>query len=96
MPSAKKFLQRSMLLASRPRSFRAACVSLVELDGEKAVAVEGMILERIRGHLRFAQVALGKVVAIDDQDAVGLQVLDVHFQRGGVHGDQHVHRSPGV
>ena len=28
---------------------------------------------------------------VDDQDAVGLQVLDIHFQRGGIHGDQHVH-----
>ena len=34
MPSAKKFLHRSMLLASRPRSARASRVSLVSSTGK--------------------------------------------------------------
>ena len=36
-----------------------------------------------------------KLSHVDDQDAVGLQVGDIHFQRGGIHGDQHVHRIAG-
>ena len=40
---------------------------------------------------RLAQIVVRESVAVDDQDAVGLQVLDVHLQRGGIHGHQHVH-----
>ena len=91
MPSAKKFLQRSTLLLSRPRSFSAARVSLRQLDRKEAIAVERMILERIRGHLRLAQIGLAEIVEIDDQNAVRLQVRQIHLQRRRIHGDQRVH-----
>ena len=71
MPSAKKFLQRFMLLASRPRPSQGRVGQLLQRDREEAVTVEGMILERIRSHVGLVQVALGKAVAIDDQNAVG-------------------------
>ena len=50
-----------------------------------------MVLERIRGHLRFAQIGLAEIVEVDDQNPIGLQVRKVHFQRGGIHGDERVH-----
>ena len=54
-----------------------------------------MVLERIRGHLRLAQVGLAEVVEVDDQNPVGLEVRDVHLQRGGIHGDERVHAVAG-
>ncbi len=62
----------------------------LEFDGKQPELVERMILQRIRGHLRFAQVTLFETIAVDDQDPVGLQVRDIHFQRRRVHGNQHV------
>ncbi len=52
--------------------------------------IEGMVFQRIRGQLRFAQIVLLETVAIDDQDPIRLQVGNVHFQRRRIHGDQHV------
>src|SRR5271156_1684381 len=54
-----------------------------------------MILERADGDLRLAQIAFAKVIGIDDENAVGFQVRQVHFQRGGIHGDQYVHAVSG-
>ncbi len=50
-----------------------------------------MILEGIRRHLRFAQVCLAEIVEIDDEDAVRLQVRQIHLQRGGIHRHQRIH-----
>ena len=50
-----------------------------ELDRKEPELVEGMIFQRIRGHLRFAQVALFEAVAVDDQDPVGLKVSNIHL-----------------
>ncbi len=50
-----------------------------------------MVLERIRSDLRFAEIVVREAVAVDDEDAVGLQVFDVGLQRGGVHRHQDVH-----
>src|SRR6266852_6055441 len=49
-----------------------------------------MIFQRIRGHLRFAQIAFFETIAVDDQDSVGLQVSNVYFQRSRIHGYQHI------
>jgi len=46
-----------------------------------------MIFQRIRGHLRLAQIALFETVAVDDQNSVGFQVGNVDFQRRRIHGD---------
>ncbi len=50
-----------------------------------------MIFERIRGHLRFAQIGFAEIVEVDDQNSIRLQVRDIGFQRGGIHGDKRVH-----
>ncbi len=68
----------------------------LQLDGEQPVLVERMIFQRVRGHLRLAQVGFLEAVGVDDQDAVGLQVRDVYLQGRGVHGDQHVDGVAGV
>src|ERR1700722_1162591 len=49
-----------------------------------------MILERADFYLGFAQIVFFEVVEVDDQDAIGLEIGDIHFQRGGVHGHQNV------
>ena len=50
-----------------------------QLHRKQPVFIEGMILQRIRGHLRFAQIALFETVAVDDQNPVCLQVRNVYF-----------------
>src|SRR6266478_8652950 len=49
-----------------------------------------MIFERIRSHLGLAQIVFREGVGIHDENSVGFEVGDVHFQRRGVHGDQNV------
>ncbi len=41
-------------------------------------------------YLRLAQIVFAEVVEVDDENAVGLEVREIHFQRGGIHGDQNV------
>ena len=62
----------------------------LQFDGKQPVLVERMIFQRVDRHLRLAQVVFLEAVGIDDQDAVGLQVRDIHFQGGRIHGDQHI------
>ncbi len=50
-----------------------------------------MIFQRIRFHLRFAQIVFAEIIFVDDQDSVFLQVRDIHFQRGRVHRHQRIH-----
>ena len=76
--------------------FQRGAGELGQLDGEQAIAVERMIFERIAVICALRRSFSPKSVEVDDQDAVGLQVRDIHFQRGGIHGDQDVNASPGV
>jgi len=50
-----------------------------EFHRKQPELIEGMILQRIRGHLRLAQVALFETVTVDDQDSVGFEVGNIHF-----------------
>src|ERR1700682_675221 len=54
-----------------------------------------MTLKRSRCHRRFAQVVGFKTGAIDNEDAVLLQVGNIHLQRRGIHSHQDVHRVTG-
>ncbi len=51
-----------------------------------------MIFERVRSDIRLAKIRFGESVAVDDQDAVRLQIADVRFQGRWIHRHQHVHR----
>ena len=63
---------------------------LRQLDGKQAISVERMIFERVRCHLRLAQIRFAEIIEVDDENAVGLQVGEVHLQRRGIHGDESV------
>ena len=67
--------------------FESGASELGEFDGEEAVAVERMVFKRTDGDLCFAQVIFFEVIEVDDQDPVGAQVRQVHFERGGIHGN---------
>src|SRR6202041_3377590 len=75
--------------------FQRGAGELGELNGKKTIAIQRMILERADGNLRLAQIAFSEVIGIDDEDPVGFQVRQVHFERGGIHGDQDVHAVSG-
>ena len=62
----------------------------LQFDGEEAELVERMVFEGIGSHLRFAKIGFRESVGIDDKDAVGLEVGEIHFEGGGVHGDENV------
>jgi hypothetical protein len=70
--------------------FQGGASQARQFNREEPIAIEGMVLERIRSHLRFAQVDFAEIVEIDDEDAVFLQVRQIHLQRRGVHCDQHI------
>src|ERR1700686_3316197 len=70
--------------------FERAAREALEFHGEKTELVERMVFQRIRGHLRLAQIAFREAVTVYDQDAVGFQVRDVDLQRRGIHGDQYI------
>ena len=44
----------------------------LQLHSKQPEFIEGMIFQRIRGHLRFAQIVLLETVAVDNQDPIGL------------------------
>ena len=93
MPRAKKFLHRSMLLASRPRSLSASARELGELDREEPVAVERVVLERVDVLIcAFFRSASLKSSVLTMRMPFVLQVGDVGLERGRVHGHQDVHR----
>src|SRR5260370_42359441 len=39
----------------------------------------------------LAQIVFAEAVAIDDEDSILLEVLDIHLERRGIHGYQNVH-----
>ena len=74
MPRAKKFLQRSMALASMPRCCSAARVRRSSSTGKDTEPVERMIFKRVSGELCFAKIAFRERVRVDNQDPVRLEV----------------------
>ena len=71
--------------------FQGSARQLGKLDGEQAVTVEGVIFQRVLRDLSFAQIGFLEAIEIDDQNAIGLEVRQVHFQGGGIHGDERIH-----
>ena len=51
---------------------------------------ERMVVQRIFGIARLAQVSVAERAGIDDDQAAGAQILHVRLERRGVHRDQHV------
>ena len=62
----------------------------LQFHGEDAEFVERMVLERIGGQVRLAEVAFLEAVGVDDGDAIGLQVANIHLQGRRIHGDQYI------
>ena len=75
--------------------FQRGAGELGELNGEKAIAIERMILERADGDLRFAQIAFTEVIGLTMRMPLVFKSAQIHFQRGGIHGDQDVHAVSG-
>ena len=67
-----------------------AASELGQFDRKEAIGVERMIFERADFYLSLTQIVFLEVVEVDDQDAVGFEVREIHFQRGGIHGDQDI------
>jgi len=57
--------------------------------------IQRMIFQGIGGKASFAQIPFFEAVGVHDQNAVGLQVADIHLQRGRIHSDQHIDRVAG-
>ena len=49
-----------------------------------------MIVERIRGVTRFLEIALAEGLAVNDQDAIGRQIIEIGLERRRIHRDQNV------
>ena len=75
--------------------FQRSARELGQLDGEETIAIERMVFQGAEGDLRLAQIAFAEVIGINDENAIGLQVRQIHFQRGRIHGDQHVYAIAG-
>ena len=77
--------QREKVLAAvhglgvKSQMFEGAPRQPFEFDRKQPEFIEGVVFQRIRGHLRFTQVALFEAVAVDDQDPVGLEVSNIHL-----------------
>ena len=71
--------------------FQRSAGQLRKFNCKKPVTVERMIFERVLRDLRLAQIVFLEAIEIDDQNAVSFQVRQIHFQRGGIHGDKRIH-----
>ena len=49
----------------------------LQFHGEDAEFVEGMILQRIGGQVRLAEIAFLEAVGVDDGDAIRLEVANI-------------------
>ena len=65
---------------------------LRDVELQHLIARERVVLERILGVSRFAQIALGKRRCVDDDGAANLQVVHIDGERRGIHGDEDVDR----
>ena len=63
---------------------------LGDADLEDLVAVERAVGERVGCEFGLAEVLLGELLLVDDQDAVRRKVGDVDLEGGGIHRHQHV------
>ena len=57
---------------------------------EPVLLAQARILERVLGVARLGQVPLVEGGGVDDEDAAGLEIGQVHLERGRVHRDQSV------
>jgi len=96
MPSAKKFLQRSMDLASRPRCSQRTPREALEFHGKEPEFVQRMIFQRVGSYLRLAQVVFREAVAVDDKDSVGFKSATLTFNAAGFMAIRTSIASPGV
>ena len=62
--------------------------------GVHVVLLKGVVLKRAALIADLGQVPLSELIGVDDQVAAPGQVLDVGFQGGRVHRDEHVRRVP--
>ncbi len=85
--------------AARPQARTGTCLGsqLFDLDAMEAIRRHHVGIERIFLVPGLGQVAFGKGVIIDDQDAAILQIREVRLQRRGIHRDESAYpitRSP--
>ena len=66
-----------------------------DVELQNLVTRQRVVIERIPGVARLVEVALVEGGRIDDNRPAHLQVLQLHGERGGVHGDQDVDRVAG-
>ena len=92
IPSANMFFARSASFLVISKSSRA--LTVIEVIGTACTLYcsSESVLERAALVADLGQVPLGELVGVDDQVAAPRQVLEVGFQGGGVHRDEHVRR----
>ena len=82
--AAVGFLRAELVLGHRLAG------ELGDRHADDAVALEAVVFERADLVPGLVEVGDAEVVGIDDQDAAGLQILEVRLERRGVHHDQGV------
>ena len=66
-----------------------------DVERQDLVGSEGAVCERVGGKSRLGEVALGEGARIHEDRPAHAEILQLHFERGGVHGHEHVHRVAG-
>ena len=91
-PSAKKFLERRTSRPFTPLSLTASFVNSSIGAVRTLYPSRRAVLERVGVVARLGEVALLEAIGVDDDDATGLEVVDVLLEGGRVHRHQHVGR----
>ena len=84
VPAAENCTRREAEVLQRCRG------ELGHVGLEELIAVERTVAERVAIVFRLLQVLLVEAFTIDDQDPPRFEIAHVHFEGGGVHGDEDV------
>ena len=86
----KEVLGQLNLLAGESKTFARARDHGRHGDLIQVVALQALVLQRIFGEARLAQIDVVEGVGVHDDRAAWHQVAKVHLERRRIHGDEHV------
>ena len=89
-PQRPHVLAAQRFLVAQPERLHRVERQLADVERQQLPSGEAAVGQRVGGVFGLVEVALAELAFVGDDEAAGLQRLDIHLKTGGVHRDQHV------